>query len=265
MTTSSSSNSGHGEHQDVRLELDDFSVRTQASKLVRTGAAFNNVPILQSSGSNWTLFNCKLRDAALSEGVKKILTGEFVKPDPPEDEDNLTTAQWNKYVERTTYWEVMNDHLLGGIMGKLEQAIRQEPDIDEEPSAYIVYTKLIEYCKQRGANHILELTFHLTRKTLPQMRGIDEYNSHWVDTCQAIDSLQLSWKIPDELKQLWYLSNLGEAFEVWKTSMATTYAIADVGNGTPISLQQLMALARDHWAKLASSKRNIQAASYSTK
>ncbi|KAJ8127932.1 hypothetical protein O1611_g5702 [Lasiodiplodia mahajangana] len=238
-----------------RLDENDYDIKIQASKLVKSGSSFNNVPKLKDGGSNWNDFNTALHDAALGEGVKDILSGSFRKPVVPFED--CTNEEWNKYVKKTAYWETMNNHLLAGIRGKLDTTIRQEQDITNETDAYTVYQQLTTYCQQRGANHLLDLTYSLAKKTLPQMKGIDEYNKHWIDTCQAMDSLQLKWRIPDQLKQLWYMANLGDAFDTWKTSMTTSYAIADVGTGTAVSLKELMSMARDHWAKLAgNAKRN---------
>ncbi|KAI0097723.1 putative polyketide synthase [Nemania sp. FL0031] len=238
-----------------RLDENDYDIKIQASKLVKSGSGFNNVPKLKDGGSNWNDFNTALHDAALGEGVMDILSGTFKKPIVPFE--NCTDLEWNKYVKKSIYWETMNNHLLAGIRGKLDTTIRQEQDISDETDAYAVYRQLTTYCQQRGANHLLDLTYSLAKKNLPQMKGIDEYNKHWIDTCQAMDSLQLKWRIPDQLKQLWYMANLGDAFDTWKTSMTTSYAIADVGTGTPVSLKDLMSMARDHWAKLAgNAKRN---------
>ncbi|KAI0531598.1 hypothetical protein GGR58DRAFT_225108 [Xylaria digitata] len=252
-TSTTMSRRGNGEPE--RLDINDYDIKIQASKLVKSGAGFSIVPKLRDGGANWNDFNTALHDAALGEGVKDILNGKFPRPTPPDGDVDAQT--WNNFVKRSIYWETMNNHLLAGIRGKLDTTIRQEQDINDETDAYTVYRQLTTYCQQRGANHLLDLSYALAKKTLPQMKGIDEYNKHWVDNCQALDSLQLSWKIPDQLKQLWYMANLGDAFDNWKTSMTTSYAIADVGTGTLILLKELMSKARDHWVKLSgSAKRN---------
>lgn len=98
------------------------------------------------------------------------------------------------------------------------------------------------------------LIYQLFHTHQSELGDIDEYNKHWIDTCQAIDSFHLNWEIPDGLKQIWYMDNLDNtAFMNWKTTMNIGYAIAGIGSGKPISLTEMMSLARDHWAALPAS------------
>ncbi|KAI1103240.1 hypothetical protein F4804DRAFT_234884 [Jackrogersella minutella] len=244
-----SSQSPLAEDTSVRLKLNDFDLRLQATKLVKSGSSFSKVPCLKEGGSNWNEFNTGMLDAALTELCIDVLNGTTKRPIPPPVD--CSTQTWNTYVKEHAHFCIMNSHLLGNMRSRLSPTVRRQQEVDLNPDAHSVYQKLKEYSRQRGANHLLDLSYALTKKTLPQTKGIEEYNSHWDVTCQAIDSLQLDWKIPDELKQLWYLANLGDAFESWKTSITTRYAIAGIGTGSAITLNELMPLAHDHWTKLA--------------
>lgn len=52
--------------------------------------------------------------------------------------------------------------------------------------------------------------------------------------------MDLPWEIPDQLLQLWFLTNLGESFGTFRLSIFLYYKVAGVGDGPDIKLRELM-------------------------
>jgi len=109
--------------QQTRLDLYDYTVETNMSKLYGNGLNYSRPKFPQLQGStNWAEWEEAILNAARAEHTLRLLElpgqpARVAKPtEPPMDCDNNT---WNSYVTNFHRYERGNDNLLAGIKGNL--------------------------------------------------------------------------------------------------------------------------------------------------
>ena len=240
-----------------RLELGEPAVETEVARLFGSGSNYTHTKFPQLQGaSNWAEFDEALQNAARAEHVHKLLDlpglpASITSPSEPPEGSDIET--WNNYVRRCARYERANDNLLAGIKHNLSPYMKEK--VRGIHHANETYRILQDESQQRGANLLAEEIEGLIHDNLNQHKGVQDYSQAFMTRVNKIRRMELSWHLPDELLQLWFLTNLGESFSTFRSTLYQHFSVAGVGTGQKLSLQEIMSRATDEWSRIQSEQK----------
>lgn len=240
-----------------RLELEETAVEVEVARLFGSGSNYTHTKFPQLQGaSNWAEFDEALQNAARAEHVHKLLDLPGMPSsitNPSEPPDGNDTEIWNNYVRRCARYERANDNLLAGIKHNLSPYMKEK--VRGIYHANEVYRILRDESQQRGANLLAEEIEGLIHDNLNQHKGVQDYSQTFMSRVNKIRRMNLSWHLPEELLQLWFLTNLGESFSTFRSTLYQHFSVAGVGTGQTLSLQETMSRATDEWSRIQSEQK----------
>lgn len=239
--------------QPERYTLTNVTVERQIMQLYGNGSNYNDAQWPELVGSlNWATWDRKLKNAARSEKVLPLLNGVLTKPiEPPANCNNNT---WNEYVETHHRYYHANNNLLSGILKHLSHFLQGKVEDIEDAKA--VYEALKKESQHRGANIVGEEVEGLILDNLSQHRTVQEFAESFSQRIQRIQQMELPWTMPEELLQIWFLTNLGDSYSSFRSMLYQNFKIAGVGQGAAVTLSELMTRAQNQEALMASETRH---------
>ncbi|CAK7271529.1 hypothetical protein SEPCBS119000_004653 [Sporothrix epigloea] len=225
-----------------RLEETDWTISIKLAEVCGSGSNYAHLPTL-TGYENWAEWDEALKNAALAERVAKVLDSSFQRPMRPADD--CSTKEWNHWVHQAAYWDRLNDNLLSGIRMHCSQFLLQR--IPSTTPARDAYRILSDHCNKRRAHVVADLVDELLHDNLDNYASVREYSRVFKERLDEINRLALNWQITEELSQLWYLSNLGETFKHFRSTIYKNHQ--GNGSGQPITLGHLMERAEDEFTR----------------
>lgn len=237
---------------DFRLDIDDFEVEVSVARACGSGAAYRQVPTL-TGADNWGDYTNKLHNAALAEQTEKLIRESGYMREPTRPDDNCSNRVWNRYIQQLALFQRKNNNLLSGIRSTCDTYYLNK--INSIWNARDAYMMLQRECQQHGASSLGEIVSRLINDNLNHHKSVKDFSESFITHLETLQRMQLSWSIPDELLQLWFLASLGEAFSNFRSTIFLQYTIAGVGDGPALTLHELMTKAKDEWTRMQSEQR----------